>query len=245
MLANIVGALVALERQDASTALELIQRNGDRFAQGILPPWGLVALGEARAKKRKTAEARHTIARLASLGPDGTYPTTMAARLEGLVRLTEGRRQEGAESLRQSREGFASLGMPFEVARVTIEAGEAMADAAPDDLRSRTSELAAAHRTATRLGAKRYVGRAARLLRAAGVRIPRSEPSAGEELTPRQLEVAELVAKGLANPEIAEHLYLSVRTVTSHLDHIYTKLGISSRAALAAYVTKLRDHAPT
>jgi class 3 adenylate cyclase/DNA-binding CsgD family transcriptional regulator/tetratricopeptide (TPR) repeat protein len=245
VLANIVGALVALERQDASTALELIQRNGDRFAQGVLPPWGLVALGEARAKKGKTAEARHTIARLASLGPDGTYPTTMAARLEGLVRLTEGRRQEGAESLRQSREGFASLGMPFEVARVTIEAGEAIADVAPDDLRSLTSELAAAHRTATRLGAKRYVGRSARLLRAAGVRIPRSEPTAGEELTPRQLEVAELVAKGLANPEIAEHLYLSVRTVTSHLDHIYTKLGISSRAALAAYVTKLRDHAPT
>jgi class 3 adenylate cyclase/DNA-binding CsgD family transcriptional regulator/tetratricopeptide (TPR) repeat protein len=244
VLANIVGALVALEQQDASTALELIQRNEDRFAQGILPPWGLVALGEARAKKGKTAEARHTIARLASLGPDGTYPPTMAARLEGLVRLTEGRWQEGAQSLRQSRDGFARLGMPFEVARVTIEAGEAIGGAAPDDLRSLTSELADAHRTATRLGAKRYVGRSARLLRAAGVRIPRFEPSAGEALTPRQLEVAELVAKGLANPEIAEHLYLSVRTVTSHLDHIYTKLGISSRAALAAYVTKLRDHAP-
>ena len=49
-------------------------------------------------------------------------------------------------------------------------------------------------------------------------------------------EVAELVAAGLTNREIGARLYISIRTVTSHLDHIYTKLGLSSREALAAWV---------
>jgi DNA-binding CsgD family transcriptional regulator len=51
-------------------------------------------------------------------------------------------------------------------------------------------------------------------------------------LSPRQLEVARLVATGMTNTEIAEKLGLSPRTVASHLDHIYARLGISSRAAL-------------
>jgi DNA-binding NarL/FixJ family response regulator len=48
--------------------------------------------------------------------------------------------------------------------------------------------------------------------------------------------VALLVAEGLTNAEIAERLTVSVRTVTSHLDHIYGRLGINSRAALARHV---------
>lgn len=51
-------------------------------------------------------------------------------------------------------------------------------------------------------------------------------------LSSRQLEVARLVALGLTNTEIAAQLRVSPRTVTSHLDHIYDRLGISSRAAL-------------
>ncbi len=51
-------------------------------------------------------------------------------------------------------------------------------------------------------------------------------------LTDRQLDIARLVATGLTNAAIAERLQISPRTVTSHLDHVYTRLGISSRAAL-------------
>lgn len=51
-------------------------------------------------------------------------------------------------------------------------------------------------------------------------------------LTDRQLDIARLVAHGLTNQAIADRLQISPRTVTSHLDHIYTRLGISSRAAL-------------
>ncbi len=59
-------------------------------------------------------------------------------------------------------------------------------------------------------------------------------------LTPRQLEIAELVAEGLGNAAIADRLFISVRTVTSHLDHIYTKLGIKNRTELAVRLPDLR-----
>jgi len=52
-------------------------------------------------------------------------------------------------------------------------------------------------------------------------------------LSEREREIGMLAAKGLASKDIAERLYLSVRTVNNHLQHIYTKLGITSRAGLA------------
>ena len=57
-------------------------------------------------------------------------------------------------------------------------------------------------------------------------------------LSPRQLEVSQQVAKGLTNAEIAAQLGISPRTVTSHLDHIYSRLGIGSRAALTRWIVE-------
>jgi predicted ATPase/DNA-binding CsgD family transcriptional regulator len=60
--------------------------------------------------------------------------------------------------------------------------------------------------------------------------------TAGQSLTRREKEIADLVADGLGNREIAERLFLSKRTVDSHLEHIFAKLGFSSRTQLAAWV---------
>ncbi len=57
-------------------------------------------------------------------------------------------------------------------------------------------------------------------------------------LSARQLEVARLVARGLKSAEIASALGISVRTVSSHLDHIYVRLGINSRAALTRLIVE-------
>lgn len=61
-----------------------------------------------------------------------------------------------------------------------------------------------------------------------------SELSKAGALTPREVQVAALVARGLSNREVAAKLYLSVRTVEVHVDHVLTKLGLRSRTQLAA-----------
>jgi DNA-binding CsgD family transcriptional regulator len=81
------------------------------------------------------------------------------------------------------------------------------------------------------MGASPWVGRASAELRAAGVRLPQPEQAA-DALTAQELEIAMLAAMGLTNKEIAERLYLSPRTVSTHLYRIFPKLGITSRAAL-------------
>ena len=60
-------------------------------------------------------------------------------------------------------------------------------------------------------------------------------------LTRRELEVAALVAEGLGNRDIALRLFLSKRTVDSHVEHIFGKLGLSSRTQLAALVLAGRE----
>src|SRR5712671_968514 len=57
-------------------------------------------------------------------------------------------------------------------------------------------------------------------------------------LSRRELEVARLVAQGLTNREIATRLFISERTVDGHLEHIREKLGVSSRAQVAAWVVR-------
>jgi DNA-binding CsgD family transcriptional regulator len=74
------------------------------------------------------------------------------------------------------------------------------------------------------------------------VRLPRQERGTGA-LSPREIEVAELVAEGLTNPAIARRLYLSRPTVASHVAHILAKLGFSSRSQIAAWVAQ-RNTAP-
>jgi non-specific serine/threonine protein kinase len=61
------------------------------------------------------------------------------------------------------------------------------------------------------------------------------QPGAGPALTRRETEVAALVARGLTNRDIAARLFLSVRTVEVHVDHILTKLGFHTRTRLAAW----------
>jgi DNA-binding NarL/FixJ family response regulator len=79
-------------------------------------------------------------------------------------------------------------------------------------------------------------GRAARLLEAA--RHLRQEPDTGcsDELTMREWQVARLVARGCSNRQIADELIVSERTIDTHVSHILHKLGLVSRAQIAAWV---------
>jgi DNA-binding NarL/FixJ family response regulator len=69
-------------------------------------------------------------------------------------------------------------------------------------------------------------------LRATGERACRRTPDAWTQLSPQELQIAQLAAEGLSSREIGERLYLSHRTIGTHLNNLFPKLGITSRAQL-------------
>ncbi|TYB69376.1 AAA family ATPase [Nonomuraea sp. PA05] len=90
------------------------------------------------------------------------------------------------------------------------------------------------------LGLAAWGERARRELRGAGESSPIRDPDARDRLTPHELSIAQLAAEGLTNREIGQRLYLSHRTVGTHLHRIYPKLGVSSRADLARILQTYR-----
>ncbi|MGH9111064.1 MAG: helix-turn-helix transcriptional regulator, partial [Acidimicrobiales bacterium] len=93
------------------------------------------------------------------------------------------------------------------------------------------AESAAA--TGTRHGRARSLELAARC---EGARTPALGLGSLDPLTRREREVMELAAQGLTNREIAQRLYVSIRTVNAHLNHVYNKLALTDRTQLATYL---------
>jgi DNA-binding CsgD family transcriptional regulator len=83
-----------------------------------------------------------------------------------------------------------------------------------------------------RLDARPWTARAGTELRATGLTIGHLNSTGPASLTPQQREIAELAAAGHSNKQIGERLFLSPRTVGTHLYQVYPKLGVTSRAAL-------------
>jgi DNA-binding CsgD family transcriptional regulator len=121
---------------------------------------------------------------------------------------------------------------PFERAQARLDYGEwlrrrrRIVEARP--------QLTAALETFRRLGARPWIERALNEVRAAGIDTDRVTPTALAELAPQQQQIVRLAAQGLTNREIGERMFLSPRTVGSHLYRAFPKLGITAR-------TQLRD----
>jgi DNA-binding CsgD family transcriptional regulator len=91
------------------------------------------------------------------------------------------------------------------------------------------------------LGATRWSERARQELRATGEKIGPRTADARDHLTPQELQIAQLAAAGLSNREIGERLFLSHRTIGSHLYRIFPKLGITARAQLRDVLDSIAD----
>ncbi|MEV6922003.1 AAA family ATPase [Amycolatopsis sp. NPDC051106] len=137
-----------------------------------------------------------------------------------------------AEALRADLTGW-----PAERGRVHLAFGEWLRRQRRV-VESRT-HLRTARETFDALGMTAWAERARAELRGAGESSPNRGPDAREKLTPHELSIAQLAADGLTNREIGQRLYLSHRTVGTHLHRIFPKLGVSSRADLAGTLKTL------
>ncbi|MER5792896.1 AAA family ATPase [Streptomyces sp. NPDC001980] len=136
---------------------------------------------------------------------------------------------------------------PWDHARVRFAYGQWLRRT--HDMAGARAHLGAALETFDRIGAAMMAQRAAAELRATGVSVTPRSGTAPEPLTAQERQIAELAATGLSNKQIGERLFLSHRTVGSHLYRVYPKLGITSRAALRGALEALSaagadDHAP-
>ncbi|WP_199521648.1 helix-turn-helix transcriptional regulator [Jiangella anatolica] len=165
--------------------------------------------------------AQKGIPRSDRLGPEGV---AWLARLDA-----EESRLHGSADARPWRavvEAFG-YGERFHVAMARWRLGEALIEAGDRD--AAAVELAAALETAAELGARPLADAVRDLARRARVALPGTVlPTAGL-LTPRELSVLELVARGYTNRKVGEELFISEKTVSVHLSRVMTKLGAASR----------------
>jgi len=150
----------------------------------------------------------------------------MAAHANGATLLAEGDARPALTALRTAWTAWQDIEAPYEAARVRVLI--ALACRALGDRDTAQVELDAARRVFQQLGAAPDVARVEALSRAAAVGAPGG-------LTGREVEVLRLVAAGKTNREIAEALALSDHTVRRHLQNIFNKIGVSSRAAATAF----------
>jgi DNA-binding NarL/FixJ family response regulator len=184
---------------------------------------GDVAAASATADLLQASAERHA----------NGYCTACAAFARGRVHHSAGH-ADALKCLRDAVAGFAAAEMPLELARARFELATALAATSPAVA---TDEARAALALFERLRAARHVDASVALLRTLGVRIGTAVRGDGR-LTAREAEVLDLLGHGLSNPEIAERLFISRKTVEHHVGNVLGKLGLRSRAEAAAYATR-------
>ena len=192
----------------------------------LLLPTLLARLALARADEATVARALAELDRLAPSPP----AAALAQRVRALRLLPTRRRREAVDALDESSARLGALGFATLAAETRLEWAELAAERGQADPREVVVELVS-HFDARRLDD--WGDRARRLARTLGVRVG-GRRGGTDELTRREREVIDLVLEGHTNAEVARRLYLSERTVETHLQHVYRRLGIDSRIALVA-----------
>jgi ATP/maltotriose-dependent transcriptional regulator MalT len=181
-----------------------------------------LAAGDLDTATASADEVFDTATRFESIGL-----RAVGLRVQGSVALARGEGVAALASLRAACTAWNELDAPYEAARTRVLLGDAYALLDDDDGAER--ERSAARTCFERLGAT------AALRALDGDGDGRTGPADTHGLSPRELEVLGLVAGGSTNREIAGELFLSEKTVARHVSNIFTKLGVSSRAAATAY----------
>lgn len=236
--------LLAEARNDPAEGLRALEEVWDLcVAAGSVPDYARLGPDLVRLKLtagsleegREVADAvQRAAARLNTASARGA-----ALRCRGLV-------EGDPQVLRAALEACRAAPRPLERARAGEEAGAALARV--NERSEAAATLGEALEIYERLGAIRYAARVEAQLRKLGVRRGRrgrrGRPRVGwESLTTTELRVVALVASGLTNAEVARRLYVSRHTVESHLSHVFSKLGLTSRVELAVQAAGRDLHA--
>ena len=193
---------------------------------GVIPC--LPDLAETLVGLGRLEEAQAVVLRLeaSATGRDRAWAAGTAARARALLAAAGGDLDGGAEAAEGSIEELERAGQPFEVARSWLVLGQIRRRA--KHRRLAREALDRARTTFIELGARLWAERAEAELGRIGGRTP-----ADGELTPTERQIAELVADGRTNKEVAAILVVAERTVESALTQIYRKLDVRSRTELA------------
>lgn len=228
-------ASIHMARGELAVARDLLERAlelTDPRAASAGPTWALVVdvhlaagdLGaaEAAAEELVTIAARHA----------SDYLRATAALARGRVCLAADR-GDPLVCLREALAGFERAQMPMELARTRLELASALRHDRPEVA---LAEARAALEGFERLQAARDVDAAGAMLRSLGARVATTR--SGGLLTKREAEVLDLIGHGLSNPEIAERLYISRKTVEHHVGNVLAKLGLRSRSEAAVHAAR-------
>ena len=244
--AVLASALLEAGQADRSVEL-LLTRAGDEELRLIGGGWrarflevltrALLATGR-RADAERAAAAAHACADAVALPSAAAMASLAAAALA----LDAGQPTTAAERAFAAAAALESVAALFDAARARELAGRALARAGDRDRAAVELERAAA--AFDSFGSLRYRNQAERELRKLGRHIhrrtrPGKTDGAGiESLTERELQVARLVADGQTNAQIAAGLFLSQKTVETHLRNIFNKMGVTTRVVLARAVER-------
>ena len=222
-------ALSAGDAAQAERVLGALWR--DSQAAGIVEPGEnryLGELAEALVTLGRLDEADQVAADLEQRGTELDRPAVLAvaARCRGLVACARGDVDRGLGELEDALTRHEEVKLPFQQARTLLALGTAQRQAV--QRRKARGTLEASRDSFGQLGAALWERRAEDELGRVGGRA-----AAPDGLTPSELRVANLVAEGRTNREVAAALVVTERTVETHLTHIYRKLGVRSRTELA------------
>jgi DNA-binding NarL/FixJ family response regulator len=224
-------ALLRLAQGHPEAAEAMIGRAVEEARDGSARAKLLPAYVEIALAHNDTALARGAADELAAIAADrdALLLRAIAAKAQGAVLLAEGDPRAGFASLQQAWAEWQELPAPYEAARTRVALGLVYRELGDEE--TAAMELEAARSTFAQLGAAPDLDRVERLL---------GRPTAAAEgrLTARELEVLALVAGGRTNRQVATVLVISPHTVRRHLQNIFRKLGVSSRAAATAYALR-------
>ena len=235
---RLAGALLETGQPESAVELLLGSAGGEELAliPGSWRAYCLELLTRCWLALDRRAEAERAAA-CAEAGASAVQLPLAAAwtdRAAAAVDLYAGDPAHAAEQALASAAAAEEVGAPIEAARSRTLAGRALAQAGQRD--RAVAELKHAAAELGRCGALRYRDEAERDLRQLGHRIHRrtrpgkADATGLESLTARELQVARLVVDRKTNPEIAAKLFLSQKTVETHLRNIFRKL-VTRRAS--------------